>query len=299
MTSIRHSDRHFLIKVLIGEPTVVGVITLNAVVLFLDAFPGIHVSFGLWLEWIDYVCIVYFIFEALLKIGLLGFKDYWSSGWNRFDFVIMLASLPLLLNLPFEPDSSRIYAIPTLLRMGRFLRFVRVMRFVPNASHIGKGVMRALQASVGVFLVLFVLNLTLAVGATMLFGGLENAEEYFGNPLISFYSLFKVFTVEGWYEIPDTLAASGASPGWILILRIYFVVAVLVGGILGLSLANAVFVDEMTTDNTDQLEQMVAELRQELQTFRAEVRQLLQSRNDAQVDGVESVRQRDKASSER
>ena len=166
MTSIRHSDRHLLIKVLIGEPTVVGVIGLNALALFLDAFPEIHNSgFGLWLEWIDYICIVYFIFEALLKIGLLKFSSYWSSGWNRFDFVIMVASLPLLLNLPFETDSSRIYAIPTLLRMGRFLRFVRVMRFVPNAAHIGQGIMRALQASVGVFLVLFVLNLTLAVGA--------------------------------------------------------------------------------------------------------------------------------------
>ncbi|MCB9149229.1 MAG: ion transporter [Caldilineaceae bacterium] len=298
MTSIRHSDRHLLIKVLIGEPTVVGVIGLNALALFLDAFPGIHSRFGLWLEWIDYICIVYFIFEALLKIGLLKFSSYWSSGWNRFDFVIMVASLPLLLNLPFETDSSRIYAIPTLLRMGRFLRFVRVMRFVPNAAHIGQGIMRALQASVGVFLVLFVLNLTLAVGATMLFGGLENAEQYFGNPLISLYSLFKVFTVEGWYEIPDSLAASGASPGWILILRLYFVMAVLLGGILGLSLANAVFVDEMTTDNTDELENMVMELRAELQMFRAEVRQLLQSQGDAPAEGAKAGPRREKTPSE-
>lgn len=287
MTSIRHSDRHYLIKVLIGEPTVVSIIGLNALVLFLDAFPNIHDRAGLWLEWIDYVCIVYFIFEALLKIGLLGFKAYWSSGWNRFDFVIMLASLPLLLNLPFEPDSSRVYAIPTLLRMGRFLRFVRVMRFVPNAAHIGQGIIRALQASVGVFVVLFVLNFTLAVGATMLFGQLENAQQYFGNPFISLYSLFKVFTVEGWYEIPDALAESGTSPGWLLVLRLYFVVAVLVGGILGLSLANAVFVDEMTTDNTDELEQMVAELREELRLFRAEVRQLIQSRAELPTSEID------------
>ena len=38
----------------------------------------------------------------------------------------------------------------------------------------------------------------------------------------------------------------------------------LVGGILGLSLANAVFVDEMTADNNDRLEQMVSDLREEL-----------------------------------
>ena len=45
---------------------------------------------------------------------------------------------------------------------------------------------------------------------------------------------------------------------------VVFVLAVLVGGILGLSLANAVFVDEMTADNNDRLEQMVSDLREEL-----------------------------------
>ncbi|MBV7328648.1 ion transporter [Chloroflexi bacterium TSY] len=185
----------------------------------------------------------------------------------------MLASLPLLLN-PFIESQTSAFALVTLLRLGRFLRFIRIMRFVPNAEHIWTGILRSLRASVSVFLVLLFLNLSLSMGATMLFG--EIAPEYFGNPLISIYSLFKVFTVEGWYEIPDALAEAGASTSVVLMLRLYFMVSVLIGGILGLSLANAVFVDEMILDNNDDLEEMVKELRAELQQFRTEFQQLHQ-----------------------
>lgn len=260
-----------------------SVIGLNAVVLFLHAFPANqHTPFGEFLEWVDYFCMVYFVIEATLKIWLLGARTYFASGWNRFDFFIVIAGLPLLFNPPFSSAAIGAYAIAPLLRMGRFLRFIRVMRFIPNAAHIGQGIVRALKASVGVFLVLLLLNLTLALGATVLFSGLEGADPYFGDPFSSIYSLFKVFTVEGWYEIPDTLAENGAPPGWIGLLRFYFILTVLVGGILGLSLANAVFVDEMTTDNNDELEAMVVELRAELKMMRQELQQALHSRPEGQ-----------------
>ena len=49
-----------------------------------------------------------------------------------------------------------------------------------------------------------------------------------------------------------------------MLVRGYFVLAVSAGGTLGLSLVNAVFVDELTADNKDRLEQMVSDLRKEL-----------------------------------
>lgn len=48
------------------------------------------------------------------------------------------------------------------------------------------------------------------------------------------------------------------------LLRGYFIVSVMIGGILGVSLANAVFVDEMTVDNTYRLERMVSKMHQEM-----------------------------------
>lgn len=262
------TDCHPIIKFLIGEPIVLSIIALNVFSVFISAFPSLPLSIRIFFEWIDYACMVYFVIEAILKIAVLRFGNYWRSSWNKFDLIIVLLGIPLLLNPPFMGAPLGAYAIAPLLRMGRFMRFIRVMRFVPNAAHIWIGVVRALKASVGVFMVLLGLNLILAMGANLLFG--SSMPQYFGNPIISAYTLFKVFTIEGWYEIPDLLAENGAPLSQVWGMRIYFMITVLVGGILGLSLANAVFVDEMTTDNNDELEAMVVELRQELQNFRQE-----------------------------
>ena len=91
----------------------------------------------------------------------------------------------------------------------------------------------------------------------------EVAPEYFSTPLRSVYSVFRVFTVEGWYEIPDTIA-SATSPVIGAITRVYFCILLLAFGILGLSLINSVFVDAMVEDNNDdvkaQLERMEKQL---------------------------------------
>ncbi|MEM8735836.1 MAG: ion transporter, partial [Planctomycetota bacterium] len=219
--------------------------------------------------------ILFFTAEALLKILFRGFADYWANHWNKFDFLIVILCIPIIVEFIFPLD-SRPFAIVTLLRLGRFLRFMRLMRFVPNADHIWAGVGLALSASISIFLVLLTLNLILAVGATMLFGDLPSpAPDYFGDPLKSLYTMFKVFTVEGWYEVPDALADADVDPSSVALVRAFFVFSVLVGGILGLSLANAVFVDEMTIDNTRDLEQLVGELRDEVRECRQQIEQLV------------------------
>lgn len=243
---------------LVTEPLVLTVIGLNGLALVLAGFPAVRETTGQWLGWVDYGCLLYFLFEAIIKIRRDTFAGYWARGWNKMDFFIVMGSSPLLLQ-PFIAGDVGFFSI---ILVGRFLRLLRIMYFVPNSEQIWAGIIRALKASAAVFLTLAVLNMVLAMGANTLFG--ELAPQYFGDPVKSAYSLFKVFTIEGWYEIPDALAASGLDSGKVMLVRGYFVLAVLVGGILGLSLANAVFVDEMTADNNDRLEQMVSNLREEL-----------------------------------
>jgi voltage-gated sodium channel len=147
-----------------------------------------------------------------------------------------------------------------------------VLRFIPNLDHLVAGIRRALRASVGVFLALVLINLILAVMATLMFRDVD--PEHFGNPIVAGYSIFQVFTVEGWNEIAENLAdrasMTGGEDSDLLVagIRAFFVLAVLVGGILGLSLANAVFVDEMIMDNTDELERKVDALTDEIRRLR-------------------------------
>ncbi len=243
---------------LISEPLVLTIIGLNAVAIVLSGFSHIREHFGEWITWVDYGCLLYFVAEAILKIRRNSFTNYWKRGWNKLDFIIVLGSSPLLLE-PIVGSSVQFFSI---VLVGRFLRFLRIMRFVPNSEKIWAGVSRALKASAAVFLTLLVLNIILAMGANALFG--DVAPKHFGDPLKSAYTLFKVFTVEGWYEIPEEMAANGEDGGLVNMVRGYFVFAVFTGGILGLSLANAVFVDEMIADNNDRLEKMVTNLREEL-----------------------------------
>ena len=56
-----------------------------------------------------------------------------------------------------------------------------------------------------------------------------------------------------------------------ILIRIYFLITVVIGGILGLSLANAVFVDEMTVDNTQKAEEMLIEIKNEIKFLRNEL----------------------------
>lgn len=126
---------------------------------------------------------------------------------------------------------------------------------------------------------LFLINFILAMAATLMFREID--PERFGNPFRSSYSIFQVFTVEGWYEVPESVgaaahqrAAEGAleNPSTVaMTAQGFFLVAVIFGGILGLSLANAVFVDEMMADNTHELERRVEELAGELRALRSEL----------------------------
>ena len=48
---------------------------------------------------------------------------------------------------------------------------------------------------------LLLINVILSLTATYIFH--DEAPEEFGNPARSFYSMFRIFTVEGWHEFPD------------------------------------------------------------------------------------------------
>ena len=267
-------NQNKVLPLMVRESVVLSVICCNGIMLFLDLFPEIHDLIGRKIYWFDLVFLTYFFAEILIKIHHFGsFRKYVSDPWNLFDFIIVALSAPALFSI-FFPLGTENASIITILRLMRILRLIRPLRLVPDGDKIWRGIFRALRASVGVLLILVFLNMILSMVATLLFGALPEAKAYFGNPFYSMYSLMKIFTVEGWYEIPERLAEQGASQGYILGLRIYVAFVVLICGIFGLSIANAVFVDTLVADNADDLEKKVDQLHEELRDFRAEITRL-------------------------
>jgi voltage-gated sodium channel len=240
-----------VIEALVHERLVMALIALNSLVLIFRGYEGWRDSTDDVLFWVDYALTAYFVFEIAAKLGLHRWRDFWSHPWNRFDFAIVAVSSPMLL-APMLDDGE--VGVLLILRTVRLLRLLRGFRFIPDRDRLWSGIRRALRASVGVFLALVVYNVILGLGGNALFGAIAPA--HFGDPLVSMYSLFKVFTVEGWFDVPDQIAAASTpAMGWLA--RGYFSFAVLSGGVLGLSIANAVFVDEMVMDNTNHVETVV------------------------------------------
>lgn len=239
-------------RLFLDDRAIILAIILNALVLSLLSFEGLRRN--PWLEALDYGFTTYFVIEAVLKIRMRGWHSYIARGWNRFDLMIVLLSLPSYAMLFFDvPDLSFLL----LLRVARVVKFFRFIRFVPDIETLLAGTRRAVRASFFVVIAFFVFNFVIGLLSCHLFARI--APEYFGNPALAFYSIFKVFTVEGWYEIPDTISAE-LSPTLAFFVRIYFMAVVVSGGLFGLSLVNAIFVDEMLRNENDLIERRLDEL---------------------------------------
>lgn len=254
---------------LVDERLVMGVILFNLVILFARALPSMA-RYETSLFWIDYACLVYFFAEMTIKIRLTGWVSFWARSINRFDLILVLASAPTLVSAFADIEELSLVLV---FRTGRLLRFLRVLRFIPYADQLWSGIGRALKASVGLLLALTLYNMVLALIGCHLFA--EVAPAHFGDPFTGVYTLFKVFTIEGWYDIPSQIAAVDPALG--LTAKVFFSFAVITGGILGLGIANAVFVDEMVLDNNAELQVEIEGLRGEVDGLRTENAAILAS----------------------
>lgn len=146
---------------------------------------------------------------------------------------------------------------------------LRFMRFIPNINQMMAGIQRAFKASAFVFAALLVYNVLLAILSTYIFHGED--PYHFGDPFRSLYTIFQMFTLEGWNEIPEAIEANAEPGSWkVPFARLFFLLVVMTGGIFGFSIVNAIFVDEMIMDNNNELEEKVDQLNEKLDRLLAE-----------------------------
>ena len=197
---------------------------------------------------IDSLFTLLFLFEAVVKIHARGFLGYWSDGWNKFDFILVLLALPSCFNIlgSFFPATSVLLSLRTM----RAFKSFRLLQFVPNIDSLLNGIKMAIKASLIVAIGLIVLLLVFSIITTFLFG--NYAPQFFGNPALSVYSIFRLFTIEGWYEMPEAIASNGGIT-MAVFAKIYFSILLFLGGIIGMSLVNSIFVDAMVADNNDEV----------------------------------------------
>ncbi|MCZ2130712.1 MAG: ion transporter [Bacteroidia bacterium] len=258
--------KHLFLK----DPFILTLIVLNALLIFIEeSFPAIQ-----WFDYVENLFTLVFIIEIIIKIRHYGIGTYLSGTWNRLDFILVLLSIPSLATLFYDHQLMHINVLLTF-RIFRVFKAFRLFKFLPNADSFIVSVKRALNASYIVLVGFFILIFIVALITTTMYK--DVAPEYFGSPIHSFYTIFQIFSIEGWYEIPNHIAEKSSNLVAFMT-KLYFSVLLFVGGILGFSLVNSIFVDAMVSDNNDDLEEKVAQLREEIQSLNSKIDFLIEEK---------------------
>jgi voltage-gated sodium channel len=230
-------------------------ILLNAVLIFISGFEQSETN-RIILKILDNTITGLFIVELIVKFREYGLKKYFSSNWNKFDFLLIALSVPAFISFILNVETTSVSFL-LVFRVMRVFKSFRFLKFIPGIEDLIKGIHRALKASVIVLIGFAIYIFIIGIFSFYLFK--SSAPEYFSNPMTSLYSIFKIFTVEGWFEIPEKIT-KGYSEIASFFTYFYFIFILLTGGIFGLSLVNSIFVDAMVSDNNDELEKKIDNL---------------------------------------
>jgi voltage-gated sodium channel len=244
----------FIKNIFLNDRIILMLISVNAIIIFFQAFKSDN--YDQVLSYVDDALTFLFIIEMIVKSSHYGWKEYLRSGWNKFDVILILLSIPSLV-VHLIPNIDMYVNVSYLLvfRVFRVFKFFRFVQFFPQVEHIFRSAQSALSASFMVLVGFFVVIFIMAILSTFFFQ--EASPNLFGDPITAYYSTFQVFTVEGWNAIPDALikeAVANSKPFSdlaIFFIRMYFIGLFIVGGIFGLSIVNSIFVDAMISDHDE------------------------------------------------
>ncbi len=192
-----------------------GVIAANAVVLGLETYDGIVRDAGGLLSALNDVFLAIFVVE--LAIRLIGFgsrpQDFFKSGWNVFDFLVIAAS--------FTPGLRE---NAMLLRLARLARVLRIVRLLPDLRvltiAIGRSIPGVMSLGILAVLVVFIYGM---VGWTVFD---EHAPQQYGTISEAMLTLFVTLTLE---NLPDQIQMGRELSDWTLV---YFISYAMVAAFL-------------------------------------------------------------------
>lgn len=260
----------------LNDKNILALITLNALVIFLQGFRpdeiGEQVRDILGMS-DDLISILFFV-EVVVKGTHYGFKQYLKSTWNKFDVLLIFLSLPPII-IRFFPIEAVNVSFLLVFRVFRVFKFFRFIQFFPQVEHIFRSVQEALKASFMVLVAFLVFVFIMAILSCFFYQ--DTSPQMFGNPIKSYYTIFQIFTVEGWNAIPD-IVCTNAGLGNVasFFTKVYFMVLLILGGIFGLSIVNSIFVDAMVSDNNDELEEQVTNIEKDVAGLKTKVDRILE-----------------------
>lgn len=205
-----------------------AVILANAVVLGLETYDSIEREAGTALNVLNDVFLGIFVVEIAIRIAAHGRRpqDYFKSGWNVFDFVVIGGAL-----LPGLRENA------TALRVLRLLRIVRVVSLFPDLRFLIRGMAASLPPIGSMAMLTGLLIYIYGILGWIFFADTDPA--HWGDIGEAMLSLFIVLTLESWPEIMGDVI--DVHPwAWI-----YFVSYVLIASFLLINMVIAILINSL------------------------------------------------------
>lgn len=205
--------------------TVVVIIILNAVLIGATTYE-LDPLFLETIHFLDYGITIFFVIEILIRfIGEKQKADFFKSGWNIFDTVIVAISL-----IPIPNNSSFL-----VLRLLRIFRVLRLISVIPELKQIIEAILESVRRVFFVSLLLFIILYIYATMGAILFGNDDPSR--WGDLGISLITLFQVLTLSSW----ETVMLPMQEIYWWS--WVYFFSFIIICGITILNLVIAILVD--------------------------------------------------------
>jgi voltage-gated sodium channel len=186
-----------------------GVITVNAIVLGAETYDAVEERYGDFLHTLNAVFLGAFVVELAIRMiacwPRLG--DFFKSGWNVFDFVVVTASF-----LPGLRENA------TLLRLLRLARIVRAVRFLPDLQVIFGAVIRSIPGVSSLAILTLLLVYLYGMVGWLIFHDQDPAN--FGNVGQAMVTMFVLLTLE---NLPTYIERGQELSDWTLLFYLSYV----------------------------------------------------------------------------
>jgi len=141
-------------------------------------------------KYMDVFITVFFLCEIIIRfIAEDKKKDFFKSGWNVFDTLVVVISL-----IPINESEMALLA-----RLIRIFRVLRMISIIPELRVLINSLMKALPRLGYVVLLMFIIFYIYAAVGSYLFA--EINEDLWEDIAISMLTLFRVMTFEDWTDI--------------------------------------------------------------------------------------------------
>lgn len=179
---------------------IMSFIILNTIVMLVSHFGESYIITQT-LDILNYIFAIIFTIEMILKLIGLGFKQYFSDGWNIFDCCVTVGSdIGVILKLSMGSSNLSVLLVVRAFRIGRVFRLIQSAKSLRTLFNTLVLTLPSLANVSGILLLFFFIY---AIIGLQLFATVKNGD-YIGDYMnfrsfgMSLLTLFRCSTGEVW-----------------------------------------------------------------------------------------------------